>query len=202
METHSARPIPSRLLPFSCQRQYTEQTLYTLAHIAHSPSSLPFFDTTLVIRRPLTSNSKPSLHADACRQCTYVVTKRTHREKEREEERKDWQRGFAILYRENLCFNNYCDIGARVRKANQRRCVRVSGADGRTRPTDRQTGSESSGPDRGGTRRSRGCESLRGGCPLRQDGLLAFLHHRAATAPRLFASSSFARDASSRRATR
>lgn len=133
---------------------------------------------------------------------TYVVTKRTHREKEREEERKDWQRGFAIPYRENLCFNNYCDIGARVRKANQRRCVRVSGADGRTRPTDRQTGSESSGPDRGGTRRSRGCESLRGGCPLRQDGLLAFLHHRAATAPRLFASSSFARDASSRRATR
>lgn len=44
---------------------------------------------------------------------------------------------------EDLCFNNYCDIAARVRKANQCRCVRGphGDADGRTRPTDRRTGS-------------------------------------------------------------
>lgn len=93
---------------------------------------------------------------------------------------------------EDLCFNNYCDIGARVRKANQGRCVYelCRRTDGRTRPTDRQTGSQRvraryRGPERGGTRRS--CVNarslLQGGCPLHQDGLLAFLHHRAAAAP-------------------
>lgn len=45
---------------------------------------------------------------------------------------------------EDLCFNNYCDIAARVRKANQCRCVRGlhADADGRTVEADRSTDRE------------------------------------------------------------
>lgn len=93
---------------------------------------------------------------------------------------------------EDLCFNNYCDIAARVRKANQCRCVRGphGDADGRTRPTDRSTDREprdkrarGSGPrreeegPRGREKAPRGLFRW-GVAPLRQDGLLAFLHHR------------------------
>lgn len=49
---------------------------------------------------------------------------------------------YCFTAAEDLCFNNYCDIGARVRTANQCRCVRgCGGTDGRTRPTVRRTGS-------------------------------------------------------------
>lgn len=99
----------------------------------------------------------------------------------------NWQRGFVILYRENLCFNNYCDIGARVRKANQRRCARVNGRmDGRGRQIDRQ-GARGSGPDRGGTRRSRGgCEKPSRGMP--PFAKMASLHS-STTEPRLLPAS-------------